>query len=123
MTPEVFFAWQARQDRNFELVDGSPVLPSKAMTGATLRHDRVTTNAIISLGGQLRRRPCRTETADAAVRMPNGTVRRPDMTVDCGPMQDHAMEAQEPRLVLEVLSPSTMNFDRIRKLEEYRSHP
>ena len=33
------------------------------------------------------------------------------------------MEAQEPRLVLEVLSPSTMNFDRFRKLDEYRAHP
>ena len=32
------------------------------------------------------------------------------------------MEAQEPRLVLEVLSPSTMNFDRFRKLDEYRPH-
>src|SRR3954454_7536341 len=123
MTPEEFFAWQAKQDRNYELVEGFPVLPLKAMTGATLRHDRVTVNALISLGNQLRGGPCRPTTDDAAIRIPRGNVRRPDLAVDCGPIVDAAMETQEPRLVLEVLSPSTMNIDRFRKLEEYKSHP
>ena len=50
MTPEEFFEWQARQDKNYELVDGIPVLPIKAMTGATERHDTVTVNAIVSPG-------------------------------------------------------------------------
>jgi Uma2 family endonuclease len=123
MTPEEFFEWQKKQDKNYELVDGIPVLPLKAMTGATLRHDRVTVNAMITLGTQLRGGPCRPETDDAAIRIPGGRLRRPDLTVDCGPLKDTAMEAQEPRLVLEVLSPSTMNLDRFRKLEEYKSHP
>jgi Uma2 family endonuclease len=123
MTPDEFFEWQTRQDKNYELVDGLPVLPLKAMTGATLRHDRVTVNAMVSLGSQLRGGPCRPQSTDIAVRIPTGAVRRPDLTIDCGPAVDSAMEAQEPRLVLEVLSPSTMNFDRIRKLDEYRSHP
>ena len=123
MTPEEFFEWQASQDRNYELVDGVPLLPLKAMTGATLRHDRVTTNAIISLGSQLRGTECRTASDDAAVRIAPGQIRRPDVVVDCGPFVDASMEAQEPRLVLEVLSPSTMNVDRFRKLDEYRGHP
>lgn len=122
MTPDEFFEWQKDQDRNYELVDGVPVLPLKAMTGATLRHDRVTVNAMISLGNQLRGGPCRPQSTDIAVRIPSAGVRRPDLTIDCGPLQDKSTEAQEPRLVLEVLSPSTMNFDRIRKLDEYRSH-
>ena len=62
MTPDEFFEWQKRQDKNYELVDGIPVLPLKAMTGATLRHDRVTVNAMISLGNQLRGGPCRPQT-------------------------------------------------------------
>ncbi len=33
MTTDEFFAWQERQDRNYELVDGIPVLTVKAMTG------------------------------------------------------------------------------------------
>jgi Uma2 family endonuclease len=123
MTPDEFFAWQKRQERNYELVDGVPVMPLKAMTGATLRHDRITTNATIALGNQLRGGPCRPESTDVAVRIPRGAVRRPDLTIDCGPMVDNAMEAQEPRLVLEVLSPSTINLDRFRKLDEYKTHP
>ena len=122
MTPEEFFEWQASQDRNYELVDGVPLLPLKAMTGATARHDRVAVNALVSLANQLRGGPCWPQSTDIAVRVPGGGVRRPDMTVDCGPFLDSSMEAQEPRLVLEVLSPSTMNFDRFRKLDEYRAH-
>jgi Uma2 family endonuclease len=38
-------------------------------------------------------------------------------------MVDTATEAQDPRLVLEVLSPSTINLDRFRKLDEYKTHP
>ena len=123
MTADDFFEWQKNQDRNYELVDGVPVLPLKAMTGATLRHDRVTTNAIISLGNQLRGGPCRIASTDVAIRVPTGGVRRPDLSVDCGRFVDGAMEAQEPRLVLEVLSPSTASVDRVRKLDEYRLHP
>jgi Uma2 family endonuclease len=123
MTPDEFFEWQTKQDRNHELVDGVPVLPLKVKTGATLRYDRVTVNAMVSLANQLRGGPCRPQTDDAAVRIPRAGVRRADLTVDCGPLMDNALEAQEPRIVLEVLSPSTMNFDRVRKLEEYRSHP
>jgi len=123
MTPDEFFRWQQLQDCNYELVDGVPVLPLKAMTGATLRHDTIVVNAIVALRNQLRGSPCRVATDDAAVRISASQIRRPDLTVDCGPLVDTSMEAQEPRLVLEVLSPSTVNFDRIRKLDEYRSHP
>ena len=44
MTVEEFFEWQLSQDKNYELVDGVPVLTVKAMTGATSRHDTVTVN-------------------------------------------------------------------------------
>ena len=123
MSPDEFFEWQKGQERNYELVNGLPYLPLKAMTGATQRHDRITTNAIATFASQLRGGPCRPQSSDIAIRIPLGGVRRPDLGVDCGPMKDGAMEAQEPRLVLEILSPSTMNLDRFRKLDEYKSHP
>ncbi|HVI27792.1 MAG TPA: hypothetical protein VM780_03930 [Hansschlegelia sp.] len=34
MTADEFLVWQQDQEQNFELVDGLPVLPLKAMTGA-----------------------------------------------------------------------------------------
>jgi Uma2 family endonuclease len=123
MAPEEFFEWQARQDKNYELVDGIPVLPIKAMTGATSRHDTVTVNAIVSLGNQLRGKPCRPRTQDQAVVIPNGRVRRPDLLVECGNPAPTSMAADEPRVVIEVLSPSTLRYDRFQKLEEYKTHP
>jgi Uma2 family endonuclease len=123
MTPEEFFEWQARQDRNYELVDGIPVVTTKAMTGATTRQDTVTVNAIISLGNQLRGKPCRPRTQDQAVVIPNGRVRRPDLLVECGRPAPTSMAADEPRVVIEILSPSTMRYDRFQKLEEYKTHP
>ncbi|HEX2256567.1 MAG TPA: Uma2 family endonuclease [Afifellaceae bacterium] len=123
MTPEEFFEWQKRQDKNYELVDGVPVLPLKSTVGATERHDIVTVNALGMLFNQLRGRPCRPRTQDKAIRLPNGRIRRPDLLVECGSPPLESMEADEPRLVVEVLSPSTMRYDRFQKLEEYKTHP
>lgn len=119
MTVEEFFDWQIRQDRNYELVDGIPVLTVKAMTGATNQHDCVTVNAIVSLATKLRGGPCRPQTADTSIRTFRGT-RRPDLLVECGRPDRRSMEAAEPRVVVEVLSPSTMRYDRLHKLEEYK---
>jgi len=75
MTAEEFFAWQEKQDKLYELVDGLPVLPLKMMTGASRAHDRAVVNIIVSLGNQLRGGPCRPTTDDLAVRIPAGNVR------------------------------------------------
>lgn len=121
MTVEEFFEWQSRQDKNHELVDGMPVLTVKAMTGAPERHDRVTVNAIVTLGTQLRGKPCRPSTQDKPIRTVRG-IRRPDMLVECGRPDDRSMEAEEPRVVVEILSPSTTRYDRFHKLGEYKQH-
>ncbi|MCW4116935.1 Uma2 family endonuclease [Aurantimonas sp. MSK8Z-1] len=122
MTPDEFFVWQAEQDRNYELVNGLPVLTPKAMTGASLRHDDIVVNILTALHRQLRSTPCRPHTDDIAVRNPNQNVRRPDVVVDGRRGPDRSMEAMEPRLLVEVLSPSTMAFDRFKKVEEYKTH-
>jgi Uma2 family endonuclease len=123
MTQDEFLAWQERQDRLYELVDGVPVLPLKMMTGASQAHDRLVVNIIASLHQQLRGTPCRPTTDDLAVRIPAGNLRRPDVTVECGQADLRDLTVREPRAVVEVLSPSTMSFDRIRKLPEYQTIP
>lgn len=122
MTVDQFFEWQKRQDKNYELVDGVPVLTIKAMTGASDRHDAVTVNAIVSLGSQLRGKSCTPRTDDRSVRTFRGT-RRPDILVECGRPDPRSMDAKEPRVVIEVLSPSTARYDRFQKLEEYKLVP
>lgn len=121
MTIEQFLVWQLRQDKLYELVDGMPLLPLKSMAGASSRHDRIVVNAIMSFGSRLRGKPCRPTTSDIGVRVRRSTgLRRPDMTIECGRPADKDMTAAEPRIVMEVLSPSTLNYDRFRKLEEYK---
>jgi Uma2 family endonuclease len=120
MTPEEFFAWQEPMDEKYELVDGYPV---KMMTGASRRHDQIVFNIISSLGSQLRGTTCRGFTGDTAVKTLPQTRRRPDVGIECGRMEDDAFEAGEVRLVIEVLSPSTREFNHYGKLEEYKSVP
>ena len=118
MTAEEFLQWDLDQpDARHELIDGVPV----AMTGARRRHDRIVVNALSQLDVRLRGGPCEAFTPDTAVRIPNGNVRRPDAGVVCGPDDDDMTYAAAPRLVIEMLSPTTRAFDLARKLEEYKS--
>ncbi len=120
MTPEEFYRWPGEEGVRYELVDGFPL---KAMTGASRQHDRIVVNALSSLHVKLRGSPCRPSTDDIAIAALNGNIRRPDLSVDCGDMPDTAYEAISPRLVVEVLSPSTRQTDLFRKLEEYKALP
>jgi Uma2 family endonuclease len=119
MSTEEFLEWGLHQELRYELVDGVPV----AMAGAKQRHDRIVASALGMLYNMLRGHKCRHFTADIAVRIPAGNIRRPDAGVDCGLPDDDATTAAEPLLALEVLSPSTRDFDMFGKLEEYKSVP
>ena len=119
MTAEAFLDWCLGQEGRWELVDGVPV----AMAGARRGHDLVVVNALTSLRPALRGGPCQPFTGDFAVRIPNGNIRRPDVGVDCGPVDLNSLTATDPRLVIEVLSPSTRTFDAIGKLREYQRVP
>jgi len=83
----------------------------------------VTVNVIVSLGTQLRGSRCRPTTDDVSLRTSTVTIRRPDVTVECGEMVCDTREAREPRLVVEVASPSTTAVDQAVKLDEYKRHP
>ena len=53
-----------------------------------------------------------------------GSYFYPDVMVTCSAAdQASALVKTEPKLVIEVLSPWTMGFDRFRKLEEYKTVP
>lgn len=123
MTPEDFFVWQRDQDELYELVDGHPVPRHRMMTGASMQHDRATVNIIGTLYAQLRGKPCRPTTADISIRTSIRGLRRPDVMVECAPLVPDTYEVLEPRLVVEVASPSTTTIDQTRKVEEYKRHP
>jgi Uma2 family endonuclease len=117
-TVQEFFAWQERQDERYELVGGFPV---KLMAGASNAHDRIVVNLLAELRNQLRGRACRPFTGDGSVETYPGQIRRPDVGVDCGRFDPAGYRAGEPRVVVEVLSPSTRDFDAFAKLAEYQA--
>ncbi len=58
--------------------------------------------------------------APGSIETKPGQIRRPDIGVDCGRRDPNATKATSPRVVAEVLSPTTRDFDTIGKLEEYK---
>ena len=118
MSLDDFFAWQATQEVRYELVGGVPL---RMVVGITNRHDRIVINLIIALGTKLRGSDCVPFTGESAFETYPGQIRRPDVGVDCGKRDPSAYKATEPRLVVEVMSPSTRDFDTIEKVEEYKA--
>ncbi len=119
MTLEEFLTWQTQQPRKFEFVDGYPI----GMTGAKLRHDRVTGNAFAEIRRQLRAAgsPCDAFTSDIGIRTAPLRIRRPEVSVLCPPFDEDATISDRPRLIVEVLSESTERIDRLVKLDEYKT--
>jgi Uma2 family endonuclease len=118
MTEAQFLEWQRHQELRYEFVDGAP----RAMTGARFRHDLVLGDAFGMLLAALEAidSPCRPFTADIAIRVPTGDLRRPDVAVHCPPFDEDAMVSDRPRLVVEVLSESTEDTGQHVKVDEYQ---
>jgi Uma2 family endonuclease len=93
------------------------------MAGAKPRHDQVVVNAIGALVKSARRRPV--PPVSVGYGDPDSWREHSyaEAGVDCGDFDDEATWAAAPRLVIEVLSASTRDFDLFTKLEEYKSVP
>jgi Uma2 family endonuclease len=100
-----------------------------AMAGGTPEHAAVIVNVSTLLSNALRGRPCRTYSSDLRVRVQaTGLGTYPDVTVICGrleldPEDPKQQTAINPRLIVEVLSPSTEDYDRGEKLGHYKKIP
>jgi Uma2 family endonuclease len=120
MTAPEFLDWEPKVEEKFELIAGVP----RMMTGASRRHDRIVVNVLGELRAGLRGSRCSAFTADLAVVTRPDQVRRPDVGVECVDKEpDAARAAENIRLVVEVLSPSTRAFDLVAKVEEYKALP
>lgn len=118
MTAAEFLDWEPEVEERFELVGGVP----RMMTAASRRHDRIVVNVVRELSNRLRGSRCSAFTADLAVVTRPDQVRRPDIGVECFEREpDAARAAENIRLVVEVLSPSTRAFDLVAKVEEYKA--
>jgi Uma2 family endonuclease len=96
------------------------------MAGGTVDHSLISANIIRQLGNRLEGKPCRVFAGDLRVRIPRTVLYTyPDVTVICGPHQfdpnDPTGETViNPKVIIEVLSPSTEGYDRGEKFDRYR---
>lgn len=97
------------------------------MAGGSEIHARIAANLLIALGARLRGSGCRPYGSDFAARTAEQTIRFPDVSVYCdNPASFENADKQllgNPRVVFEVLSPSTSSHDQNVKLFEYLALP
>ena len=119
ISPEKYLELDRAAEYKSEYYDGEMF----AMAGAPEGHTLVAANVLASLHAQLRARPCRAYGSDMRVQIrPHGRYAYPDVTVVCG--QPEFTDGRRdvlinPTVIVEVLSPSTANFDRGFKFDAY----
>lgn len=124
MTVDEFLAWEETQPEKYELLNGEPYLHEVYnMVGARRIHVIVAGNCFAAIKAHLRGRPCQAFINDMKLAVAESTF-YPDILVTCD-LQDLAADLvmRNPKVIIEVLSPSTANFDRGDKFLAYRSLP
>ena len=114
-----YLAWEAAQLDRHEYIDGEVF----AMAGAEDRHVTVSMNLAFALRQHLSGSPCRTYMSDMRLHVAAAnSYFYPDVLVTCSALDlASAMVKTEPKLIAEVLSPSTAAYDRGLKFSHYRS--
>ena len=113
-----YFAWEHEQPVKHEYVAGEVF----AQAGARQNHVVVAGNCFAALRQRLRGTPCRAYISDMQLEVAQAdAVFYPDVMVSCHP-EDLAAERvlHHPRVIVEVLSDSTVAYDRGGKFAAYR---
>ena len=123
LTPAEYLELERRAEYKSEYFQGEMF----AMAGASPRHGLIALNLGGELRQQLKQRPCRVYSSDVRLRVtPTGLYTYPDVMVVCGEPQfadDQKETVLNPAVIIEVLSPSTRDYDRGQKFQHYRTLP
>jgi len=128
-TTEEFLEIDRATDERYEYVDGVIY----QMAGESGEHGDICTNFLSELRFQLKGKNCRARSKDTKVRsgmlsskgnqVMKGMFSYPDIVVICGEPEYHDKRRDiilNPKVIVEVLSDSTENFDRHDKFSRYR---
>ncbi|ANH83317.1 hypothetical protein A8C56_22110 [Niabella ginsenosidivorans] len=98
-----------------------------AMSGAGTRHNIIFKNMMGHLFMRLRGKPCQPFGSDMRIHIPQNTLfTYPDISIICNdliPSPEDEDTIIEPAILIEILSPSTRNYDRGGKFKLYRDIP
>ena len=123
LSPEEYLAIERAADRKSDYWNGEMFV----LAGASERHGSIVANLVFSLVGALKGRPCKVYANDLRLQVAaTGLYTYPDLLVICGPPEfsDEVQDmVRNPRLIVEVLSSSTEDYDRGRKFAHYRTLP
>ncbi|MEK6324491.1 MAG: Uma2 family endonuclease [Acidobacteriota bacterium] len=128
-TEAEYLALERESEERHEYLDGQIY----AMAGESPQHGTICTNLTVEIGSQLKGQPCQLWSKDSKVR--SGPIPKsrystkdlysfPDLVVVCGEPQfldEHRDVLLNPKVIIEVLSPTTEAFDRGEKFLRYRT--
>jgi Uma2 family endonuclease len=118
LTHEQYLALEASEDQRYEYLGGEVF----AMAGGSERHALIAANTLGALIDATRDRPCRVYGSDMKVHIcALDKFCYPDAMLACEDSRRSEQYVENPRLVVEVLSPQTEAYDRGLKFEHYRA--
>ena len=129
-TVEEYLALERESEERHEYLDGQIY----AMAGESEEHGDICVNLVRIISTQLLGTPCRVWSKDTKVlsgpapkspQSTKGLFSYPDLVVVCGERQYHDQHRDvllNPKVIIEVLSPSTEAFDRGEKFRGYRTY-
>jgi len=123
LSPQEYLEIERRNEFRSEFYNGEMF----AMSGVTRRHDRINTRLTSLIDQHLTGKKC--EAFSASMRVlatPSGLYTYPDLSATCEEPQfadQHFDTLTNPALLVEILSPSTENYDRGKKAKLYRVIP
>lgn len=121
MTPQEYADWDREQAERHEYYAGEVL----SQAGGMRRHSLIGSNILSGMNQLLKESACQAHGSDMRIHIEaTGYQAYPDVSVVCPPVEGESDEVvSNPVLVVEVLSPSTADFDRGGKIGHYRQIP
>jgi len=123
-TEAEFLEFERSSSVKHEFFDGAIF----AMAGASRQHNQLARNFGLEIGLQLKGCSCELYIADLRVKVRRtGLLTYPDLLIVCGEQEYLENERPDtllnPQVIIEVLSPSTQEWDRDFKFQHYQKIP
>ena len=119
MTAAEYLAVDRKAEIRSEFTDGVMY----EMHRVSIAHNCIKQNLVGELGSHLKRGPCRSLSSTQRIHVERtGMFAYPDVLIFCNPVELSGSDANtivNPRIIFEVLSPSTERYDRNVKLRHY----
>ncbi len=98
-----------------------------AKSGAKMPHNEISSNLMMLTRSRSKGKNCKPYGSDARVHIQSNTLfTYPDISIVCGEvitLNNDNMNVLNPSVIIEILSPSTRNYDRGEKFRLYRDIP